>query len=425
MTLHHKNPELTLDQCLKCNICTVSCPVARVTTAFPGPKYAGPQSARFRSHLAESSDRSVDYCSGCRICNMVCPAGVKIAEMNARARSHWVSEGNQSLRNRLRNNLIARAENLGKIAQPVSPLANYLLKNPSMRKFGETILGISQHAPLPEFAPYQFTTWFKNRRMSQEFVHKVVYFHGCSTRYYEPWVGIAAVQVLEKNGLEVIVPEQNCCGLPLLSNGEFNAARKLHQANVEKLSGYVKQGYKIVGTSTSCTLTLKEEAPELLGMHDKDTSLVAANIFDFNQFLLELYDQGDLNLDFRAINKKIPYHVPCQYRAHRIGTPGIDILSLIPGLSIVESHADCCGIAGTYGYKEEKYQIAMDVGEPLFDFIRGEDSNIVLCDSETCRWQIQHATGRIPIHPVELMAYAYGFEPQKNHKVYKELSGDD
>ena len=109
------------------------------------------------------------------------------------------------------------------------------------------------------------------------------------------------MRVLEANGFEVIVPPQNCCGLPLLSNGEFAAARRYHQSNVRSLVEYARQGIPIVGTSTSCTLTLKEEAPELLDMHDEDTQLVAQGTYDFNEFLLLLAGEGRLNLDFSPI----------------------------------------------------------------------------------------------------------------------------
>src|SRR4030066_1942753 len=107
---HHTSPEFSLDQCLKCNICTTVCPVSAVTDLFPGPKYVGPQAARFRKSNQPSPDKSVDYCSGCRACNMVCPTGVKIAEINARARASWVENGKIPFRLRLRNNLVARPD---------------------------------------------------------------------------------------------------------------------------------------------------------------------------------------------------------------------------------------------------------------------------------------------------------------------------
>lgn len=400
--------ECSLDQCIKCNICTTACPVAAVTDLFPGPKYEAPQAGRFRAPQAPTPDLSVDYCSGCRVCNMVCPTGVKIAEMNARARAVMVQQGKVPGLLRLRNNLIARAELLGKVAQPVAPLANFALNLKPARKIAESIFSIHHQAPFPPISSERFTTWFHRHPQPAAPTRKVAYFHGCSTQYYEPRIGRAAVHVLEANGFEVILPAQNCCGLPLLSNGEFAAARRYHQNNVRSLVTYARQGIPIVGTSTSCTLTLKEEAPELLDMNDEDTRLVAQNTYDFNEFLLLLAEQGTLNNNFAEIKMTLPYHVPCQYRAHRLGRPGGELLELVPGLQVTESNADCCGIAGTYGYKKEKYNIAMAVGQPLFDFVKDFGSPLVICDSETCRWQITHATGLPAIHPVELLAAAYG-----------------
>lgn len=404
--------ELSLDQCIKCNICTTACPVSAVTDLFPGPKYEAPQGGRFRSSKQNSPDKSVDYCSGCRVCNMVCPTGVDIAEMNARARATMVEQNLVPLRLRLRNNLIARTELVGKLGQPIAPLANAILANRVVRQAVEGVLGIHRQAPLPSFSRQRFTHWFRRRENLPQSDRKVVYFHGCSTEYYEPRIGQAAIYVLEANGFEVIVPEQNCCGLPLLSNGEFDAARSYHAANVRKLVSYARQGIPIVGTSTSCTLTLKEEAPELLDMHDPDTRLVAQSTYDFNEFLLELFHEGSLKIDFKPLPYTLPYHAACQYRAHRIGRPALDVLELIPDLRIVDSHATCCGIAGTYGYKQEKYDISMAVGEDLFEFVRGSQAPFVICDSETCRWQITHATGLPAVHPVELLAFASGLEPE-------------
>lgn len=403
-------PEFSLDQCIKCNICTTVCPVSAVTDLFPGPKYEGPQAGRFRMPMKTSPDQSVDYCSGCRVCNMVCPTGVKIAEINARARAKMVQHGNIPLRLRLRNNLVARPELLGKIAHPISALANYALNFKPARWLTEVIMGIHHSAPLPKFSDQLFTTWFRNHHKPTGVNRKVVYFHGCSTEYYEPHIGRAAIRVLEANGFEVIVPPQNCCGLPLLSNGEFEAARKYHESNVRNLVEYVHQGIPIIGTSTSCTLTLKEEAPELLDMHDESSQLVAANTFDFNEFLLMLLEAGSLNQNFNPLPLTLGYHVPCQYRAHRLGKPGLQILNLIPELIIIDSQAACCGIAGTYGYKKEKYDIAMGVGQSLFQFIINDltQSPVVVCDSETCRWQITHATGVPAVHPVEIIAKSYG-----------------
>ena len=402
--------ESTLDNCIKCNICVTACPVAPVTELFPGPKYEGPQAGRFRHDRQSSPDHSVDYCSGCRVCNEVCPTGVRIAEINARARAHMVADGAFGWRNRLRNNLLARPLLLGNLGAPVAGLVNALFRWKPARLVAEKLLAIHRDAPLPMYdGGPKFRPWFRSRPKPVSHRKQVVYFTACSTENYETRVGRVAVAVLEHLGYEVILPEARCCGLPLLSNGEFPAARRYHEANVASLIDYARSGIPIVGTSTSCTLTLKEEAPELLDAYDEDSRVVASATQDIHEFLLGLALAGDLD-GLRPIPMRLPYHPPCQYRAHRLGVPAREVLDLVPGLQVVESGVACCGIAGTYGYKTEKYQISMDVGRPLFEFVQRMGEPVVACDSETCRWQITHGTGVPSIHPLEVVAASLGLE---------------
>jgi glycerol-3-phosphate dehydrogenase subunit C len=411
----------TLDECIKCNICASYCPVSAVTDLFPGPKYVGPQAQRFRENGQPTTpDHSVDYCSGCRVCNEVCPTGVRIAELNARARAQIVREQGIPLRNRL----LGRNETLGKLGSVVPQLANFALGNSVLRTVGEKTFGVARSAPLPGWSTNgTFGKWIKETKAQRlKSDKKVVYYHGCATMYYEPFIGRAAVAVLEHNGYEVIVPPQNCCGLPLLSNGEFDTAESWHKSNIAKLSSYAKDGYAIVGTSTSCTLTLKEEAPELLDMHGGDAEALKMAVWDIFEWLRERHDEGELKNDFQTMPMLLPYHAPCQYRAHRVGKPALDIMQLIPGLEIPESHARCCGIAGTYGYKIEKYDIAMAVGEELFSFVlaQGGDVQMTACDSETCRWQLEHGTNLPSRHPIEILAAAYGLYDLESRQLVNE-----
>lgn len=402
--------EATLDHCIKCNICVTACPVAAVTDRFPGPKYEGPQAARFRHDGQASPDLSVDYCSGCRVCNDVCPTGVRIAEINARARATLVAQGHVSRRLRLRNNLLARPLLLARLGSPIGRLVNAGFRFRPARRLGE-VLGVDRRAPLPlyERGP-RLRKWHRARPAKRGASGRIVYFTGCSTEYYETRVGRAAVRVLEHLGYEVIIPENRCCGLPLLSNGEFGAGRRYHEKAVASLVDHARAGTPIVGTSTSCTLTLKEEAPELLDAYDPDSRLVAAGTFDIGEYLLDLAAEGRLPPMSTEVSLRLPYHPPCQYRAHRLGVPSRQVMDLVPGLEVVESGVACCGIAGTYGYKTEKYEIGMNVGVALFDFVSTESPPVVACDSETCRWQITHGTGVPAIHPIEVVAAAYGLE---------------
>ena len=205
----------------------------------------------------------------------------------------------------------------------------------------------------------------------------------------------------------MIVPPQVCCGLPLISNGLYGQARGRARRNLDVLAGYARAGYRIVGTSTSCSHTLKAEYREMLDLDDDDARVVAEATWDICELLLDLHEQGRLDTGFGRLEQELPYHAPCQLRSHGIGLPALDLFALVPGLDAIDLDHDCCGIAGTYGLKSEKYDIAMAVGAPLFERVQSSGASQVACDSETCRWQIAAATGSNLRHPVEILAEAY------------------
>jgi glycerol-3-phosphate dehydrogenase subunit C len=394
----------SLDHCVKCTICETFCPVSNVTPLFPGPKYVGPQAERFRT--AEGTpDASLDYCSGCGICTTVCPQGVKIAEINAKARARMKAERGVPLRDRI----IARSSLTGKLGTPVAPIGNWLLANRPFRTLVERTLRIHRDAPMPRFAGRTFQSWARRHRPPIAATKAVVYFHGCAANYYEPRLGEMTVAVLEHNGLQVLVPPQDCCGLPLQSNGLLDDARKYVRKLAARLAPYARRGYPIVASSTSCGLMLKREAMEMLDLEDdEDLRTVSAHLYDVCEYLLKLHERGELRTDFQELSMSIPYHAPCQQAGHWMGKPALELFELIPGLEVQDSGVDCCGIAGTYGLKAEKYDISMDVGAPLFRQVLEAGPELAACDSETCRWQIAKATGVPAVHPVEVLHRAYG-----------------
>jgi glycerol-3-phosphate dehydrogenase subunit C len=393
----------SLDHCVKCTICETACPVSNVTPLFPGPKYAGPQAERYRVGDEPSVEWSVDYCSGCGICTQVCPQGVKIAEINAQARHKLKQEKGVPLRDRL----ISRPTVLGRLGTPTARVANASLGSRPLRIVAERVLGIHRDAPVTRFAGRTFRSWAR-RHSSPVTGRRVVYFHGCGTQYYEPEVGEKTVAVLEHNGYQVEIPKQDCCGLPLQSNGLFDDARKYVLRLARALAPHARDGALIVGNATSCTLMLKREAREILGLaDDPDLKLVSERTYDVCELLLELHDRGELNTDLQPVEEVVAYHAPCQQQGHGIGKPALELLALVPGLEVRELDARCCGIAGTYGLKREKYDIAMAAGADLFAQIGASQAGLVVCDSETCRWQIEHGTRKPSEHPIELLHRAY------------------
>jgi glycerol-3-phosphate dehydrogenase subunit C len=398
----------SLDHCVKCTICETACPVSNVTPLFPGPKYAGPQSERYRVADEPSVDSSVDYCSGCGICSMVCPQGVKIAEINAQARDKLKRQKGIPLRDRI----ITRPTWLGRAGTPAAPIANLSLRVRPLRVLAEKTLGVHREAPVPKFAGRRFSRWMRGSQTPAT-GRRIVYFHGCGTEYYEPWEGQKVVEILEHNGFAVEAPKQDCCGLPLQSSGLFDDARHVVLRLARALAPHVRDDADtlIVGNATSCTLMLKREAREILGLEDDpDLRLVSERTYDICELLLELHHRGELRTDFQPVSETVAYHAPCQQQGHWIGKPALELLALIPGLEVREMNARCCGIAGTYGLKAEKYEIARDVGQSLFDQVLASGASSVACDSETCRWQITHGTQRPSVHPIDFLHRAYGLD---------------
>ncbi|MCD4557102.1 anaerobic glycerol-3-phosphate dehydrogenase subunit C [Schaalia sp. lx-100] len=414
MTIEHTNPlditmghidlRASLDACVKCTICETQCPVARVTDLFPGPKFVGPQGERYRKE-GMVVDHSIDYCSSCGTCTLVCPQGVKVAEINHHARTAM----KQRVGIPLRDKLISRTTLMGAAMTPVAPIANWLLTVKPLRVAVEAVIGIHRSAPMPKAAGRTFEGWFKKHKPLPSSGKKgqVIFFHGCAGQYFEVETSIHSVLVLEHLGYEVLVPRHGCCGLALQSNGLYDDARKYMSRLTRDLRS-VNREAPIITASGSCGGMLKHEAKEILGMDTEGLRDVSVRTWDISEFLLDLYDRGELDMNMDRIDVTIPYHAPCQLKSTGMGMPAIELMELIPGVKVVESGQPCCGIAGTYGLKKEKYDIAQAVGQPVFDFIKQVNAELAACDTETCRWQLRTSTGANVVHPIWLLHKAYG-----------------
>lgn len=393
----------TLDSCVKCTICETQCPVARVTPLFPGPKFVGPQAERFRD--GESVDHSVDYCSSCGICTQACPQGVKIAEINSVARAVMKQDHTP-----VRDKLIVQTTLMGRFMTPFAPLANMALGNKPLRKVMEKVVGVAADAPMPPAQSQTVQQWLKKRTGPKKAPTRepVVFFTGCAGGYFEVETSKKTIEVLEHLGFEVLVPRQGCCGLAQQSNGLFEGARR----SVMELVGQLNAAGKdllVISSSGSCTGMLKHEAHEILGLDDPALLDIGTRMRETSEFLVECLDEGILDpADFAEIDVTVPYHQPCQVKGQNMGTPAVWVMESIPGVKVVESGQPCCGIAGTYGLKKEKYEIAKAVGQPVFDMVRETNTDLATCDTETCRWQIQKHSGVRTVHPVELVHQALG-----------------
>jgi len=398
------------DLCVKCNICTAACPVSGVTALFPGPKAVGPQMGRYWQPAHPAVDPATTWCSGCGVCSRVCPHGVPVAEMNIVSKA----ELRPGPRLSLRDWGLSRPAEVARWMRPILPLARIALRSAVLRRLADGLFGLAARAPLPDVAerPLSRTRADLVRRepapRAADPRPRVAFFHGCSTEDYEPWLGQMTVQVLENLGVEVEIPPQVCCGLPLQSNHAFDAARQRARRNLAGLLPWVERGIPIVGTSTSCTLALKHDYRAVLGLAGAEVDSVSEGTYDLFEYLVHVLLPGLPDLRLQAVPLHVLYHAPCQLRSHRIGSPALQILRAIPDLQLEVSQTECCGVAGTYGLKSERYQVAVEVGRELFVQARTAGVDRVVTDSETCRWWIEGHSGIPSIHPVELLAAALG-----------------
>ena len=390
-----------LDSCVKCGICTANCPVASFSFEFSGPKHMGPDLTRFRLDNKIPLEGQVDYCCNCKNCEVVCPSGVKVSLLNAYYKSQWkLIERDCNPRDKI----LARPHYLAKLGSFNVGLSNLMLDQGYVKGLLEKTLKVSRHRPLPAYQKESVIKWF-NKGKSITSDKKVIYFLGCYTNYNETEIGKNVVRILERNGFEVMIPKQSCCGLPLMANGYLDAAIEQGRKNLASLLPLVKQGYKVVTSCSSCSLTLKSEYQELFGL--AEAKQLAPFVYEFGEFLRELFEEHALKTNFKPLKKRVAYHAPCHLKVQGIGRPSVDILRLIPGFEIIDIGASCCGISGSYGFKKEKYEISMKVGQELFNKISEVSPDYVLTECGTCALQIRHGTGKEVINLPTIMAQAY------------------
>ncbi len=236
---------------------------------------------------------------------------------------------------------------------------------------------------------------------------KVAFYTGCFTNYYYPEVGEATVKVLQKHGIEIIVPDQVCCALPMIAKGNIKGAYKNIQYNTDVLGGLVSDGYVITATCSSCSLMIKRDYPLLLG--NDAAKLVSENLFHITEYLLRLHEEGLLNTDdFYPVKKSVYYHTPCHLRAQGVENPTVKLLELIPGITIKHIGNECCGMGGAYGYEKKNFKLAKEIAARLYSEMKNNPTDLAVTDCGGCKLQMEAGTDIEVVHPIILLRQACG-----------------
>jgi Fe-S oxidoreductase len=269
--------------------------------------------------------------------------------------------------------------------------------------------GISSERLLPPFARQRFTTWFNKRptvRMEKP-QGRVAVFPTCLVEYQAPAVGHDVVRVYERNGIECSVAYPGCCGAPFLHAGDIERFERDATANVAVLAAVVRAGNDIVVPQPTCSYVLKKDYVDYVG--GPDAELVAEHTFDAAEYLMRVHkgENSNLDIDFPGdVPETITYHAPCHLRAQNIGLKSRDLMKLTGAK--VRLVQQCSGIDGMWGLRDENAELSMDVSRKLGDEIARAEGEVVAGDCHLANTAITEQTGRVPMHPIQVMARAYG-----------------
>lgn len=361
--------------------------------------------------VQEACKEVADLCVHCHSCRLECPSNVDIPKLMLEAKAQYVATNGMTMRDWL----LARVDLLASLGGRLPGVANWMITNPQARWLLEKITGIAQARKLPRLARRSFLQQAALRRLNhppRTAGEKIVYFVDTYANHFDTQLGQALVAVMRHNGIAVYVRnDQEQAGMPLIAAGALGAARAVAAQNVATLAESVRQGYTIVATEPAAVLALTHEYPMILD-DDEDAIIVAQHTQEACHYLWQLHQRGRLKLNFYPQRISAGYHLPCHLRALGVGAPGENLLRLIPGLRVKRIEKGCSGIAGMWGINRKNYRASLRAGLELMSTVRDGDFQIGTTECSTCKMQMEQGTTRPTVHPIKLLALAYGLMPE-------------
>ena len=358
------------------------------------------------SGLGDEGVRDVlDLCLECRACKAECPVGVDMARFKSEFLSdYWTRHGTP-----LKARMLGHIHDVSRWGSRLAPLSNWAARSRPVRWLNEQVLGIDRRRTLPAWTRDTFAAQFGRRTgrgRNAEGRPRVAIFNDTFTNFYNPAVGLAGADVLEAAGFTTHLAPNQCCGRPLISQGLLEDAKARAAANVDLLYPVIERGDALVFFEPSCLSAVREDAPSLLrGGAQAKAKRIADRSILFETLLEQEWQAGRLALNLRTGPEKILVHGHCHQKAMGMLPPAKALLSRVPGSTIVDLDAGCCGMAGSFGYAREHYDVSRTIGERrLLPAARNQDAHSVLVAAGvSCRHQVEDFASVRALHPAELL----------------------
>jgi FAD/FMN-containing dehydrogenase/Fe-S oxidoreductase len=354
---------------------------------------------------SEEVKEVLDLCLACKACKSECPSNVDMAKLKMEFLSQYYKDNGVPVRSWL----VGNYPKLNKIAAKIPSAYNLIFKNSGLRKIANRVVGFHPDRTMPLLSDTTLKNWFKKEfgKKAGNSDKAVYLFIDEFTNFNDVEIGKKAVNLLVKLGFSVIVEEHFDSGRSYLSKGLLTAAKKLADANVRLYKDLMSEEIPLVGIEPSAILTFRDEYPELVSEElAEDAASLAKSVFTFEEFIGKLVDKRELNAELFTQEKRlIKLHGHCQQKAVSSMVPSKKMLGLPKNYEVHLIPSGCCGMAGSFGYEKEHFDISMKIGElVLFPTVRQQPEDVIIAAAGTsCRHQIHDGTHRTALHPIEIL----------------------
>jgi FAD/FMN-containing dehydrogenase/Fe-S oxidoreductase len=348
----------------------------------------------------------MDLCLSCKGCKSECPSNVDVAKLKAEFLQHYYDANGVPFRSKL----IANFNTSARLGAIVPSIYNFFMTAPGISKLVKKMSGFAVERSMPVLHTTTLKGWYKKYKATSAPVttgRKVYLFCDEFTNFNDTTIGIKAIELLEKLGYEVVIPEHNESGRTWLSKGLIRKAKTIANKNIALLHPLVNTATPLIGIEPSAILTFRDEYIDLADDDQLENARsLAKNVFLFEEFIASEIEKGNITTEkFSSDTKEIKLHGHCQQKALSSVAPSVKVLSLPRNYTVQTIPSGCCGMAGSFGYEKEHYELSMKIGElVLFPAVRKQPAEVVIAAPGTsCRHQVKDGTGKKAFHPIEIL----------------------